>query len=135
MLEIDVDEWYTKDLAFTPNLDTVLLNTVDSYLLPQNHKLVNTLSSLLNNPFEIPSKFGFLEPQGSALPLSSKMGGLVDFTAIEMMSFPHFPQTSDGFMWFQNSEEGSGKMLFLNKSKVLRRLDLLPPSGTQPTLF
>ncbi|KAL5079953.1 hypothetical protein RYX36_008374 [Vicia faba] len=124
MLEIDVDEWYIKDMAFPPNLDTVLLNTVDSvtssscspsssvfnaldpslsnlrYRLPQNHKLVDTLSSLLNNPFEIPSKFGFLEPQRSTLPSSSKMGGFVDFTAIEKMSFPHLPQTSDGFMGF-----------------------------------
>ncbi|CAI8599029.1 unnamed protein product [Vicia faba] len=159
MLEIDADEWYMKDMAFPPNLDTVLLNTVDSvtssscspsssvfnaldpslsnlqYLLPQNHKPVDTLSSLLNNPFEIPSEFGFLEPQGSALPPSSKIGGLVDFAATEMMSLPHLPQTSNGFMGFQNSEEGSGKSLFLNRSKVLRPLDSLPPSGTQPTLF
>ncbi|CAK8568071.1 unnamed protein product [Lathyrus sativus] len=160
MLEIDDDdEWYMKDMAFPPNLDTVLLNTVDSvsssscspsstvfnaldpslsnlqYLLPQNHKPVDTLSSLLNNPFEIPCEAGFLEPQGSALPPSPKMGSLVDFTATEMMSLPHLAQTSNGFMGFQNSEEGSGKSLFLNRPKVLRPLDSLPPSGTQPTLF
>ncbi|KAL5053333.1 hypothetical protein RYX36_034015 [Vicia faba] len=140
MLEIDADEWYMKYMAFPPNLDTVLLNTVDSitssscspsssvfnaldpslsnlqYLLHQNHKPVDTLSYLLNKPFEIPYEFGFLEPQGSSLPHSSKMGGLVDFTATKMMSFPHLPQTS-------------------NRSKVLRLLDSLPPSGTQPTLF
>ncbi|KAL5059746.1 hypothetical protein RYX36_031350 [Vicia faba] len=42
------------------------------------------------------------------------MGGLVDFIAIEKMSLPHLPQTNYGFMGFQNSEEGSGKTLFLH---------------------
>ncbi|CAL5204477.1 unnamed protein product [Lathyrus oleraceus] len=158
MLIDNDDEWYMKDMAFPPNLDAVLLNTVDSvssssgspsstvfnaldpslsnlqYFLSQNTKPDDSLSSLLNNPFEIPCEAGFLEPQGSALPPSPNMGSLVDFTAVEM-SLPHLPQTNNGFMGFQNSEEGSGKSLFLNRPKVLRPLDSLPPSGTQPTLF
>ncbi|MCI48254.1 BHLH transcriptional factor, partial [Trifolium medium] len=48
---------------------------------------------------------------------------------------PQINNGFNGFMGFQNSQEGSGKSLFLNRSKILRPLDSLPSSGTQPTLF
>ncbi|XP_004501748.1 transcription factor ICE1-like [Cicer arietinum] len=168
MLEMDhEEEWYMmKDMAFSPNLDNVLLQTVDSvsssscspsssifntldpspshlqqYFLSPNHKPMNNVSSLLNNnnnnnnnPFDIPCEVGFLDPQASSVA-SSLLGSFVDFSSKTHLSLPHLPQNKANFMGFQNSEEGSGKSVFLNRSKILRPLDSLPPSGTQPTLF
>ncbi|XP_045825849.1 transcription factor ICE1 [Trifolium pratense] len=180
MLQINDEdaEWYIRDMAFSPNLDNVLLQTVDSvsssscspsssvfnsldpsapspsnlqYFLPPNPKPINTntFSSLLNNnPFEIPCELGgFLDHQVSMLPGCSSFMGSFDFTsknqlpatsATNQLSLPQLPQINNGFngfMGFQNSQEGSGKSLFLNRSKILRPLDSLPSSGTQPTLF
>lgn len=157
MLEVD-EEWFMmRDMAF----DNVLLQTVDShsasscspsssvfntlepsssqYFLPPNPK-PPTLSSLLN-PFDM----GFLDPQGSTT--SSLLGSFVElnnskpqltlpnFTSGTTMTMPHLPQSNTSFGGFQNLEEASGKTPFLNRSKILRPLESLPPSGAQPTLF
>lgn len=88
----------------------------------------------------MPCEVGFLDPQASAP--SSLLGGFVDFTSKPQLtlpnlssSVPHLPQSNIGFAGFQNLEEGSGKPLFLNRPKILRPLESLPPYGAQPTLF
>lgn len=95
---------------------------------PQNQKPIN--------PFDLPCELGFLDHQASAMATSSFMGSFVDFASktpltatTTQLSLPHLPQINNAFMGFQNSQEGSGKSLFL------RPLDSLPSSGTQPTLF
>jgi len=100
-------------------------NHLQYFLPPQNHKPIN--------PFDL----GFLDHQASTMAVSSFMGSFVDFAsktpltaaATTQLSLPHLPQINNAFMGFQNSQEGSGKSLFL------RPLDSLPSSGTQPTLF
>ncbi|KAK7350735.1 hypothetical protein VNO77_09644 [Canavalia gladiata] len=161
MLEVD-DEWYMtnhqQDMSFSPNFvdpDNLLLHAVDSssscspsssvfnnldpsasqvqYFLPPNPK-PTTFSSLLN-PFDM---VGFLDPQASSsLPLlnrassSSLLGNMTSDTT-QLIT----PQSNTAFAGFQNLEEGSvSKPLFFNRSKILRPLDSLPPSGAQPTLF
>lgn len=92
----------------------------------------------------MPCEVGFLEPQASTA--SSLLGGFVDLTSKPQLtipnlssgtqlSVPHLNQSNTGFAEFQNFEESSGKTLFLNRSKILRPLESLPPSGAQPTLF
>jgi len=108
-------------------------NHLQYFLPPQNHKPIN--------PFELPCELGFLDHQASTMATSSFISSFVDFaskapltatattTTTTQLSLPHLPQINNAFMGFQNSQEGSGKSLFL------RPLDSLPSSGTQPTLF
>lgn len=120
-------------------------------------------SSLLNvvcsnpfdNGFDLGCEPGFLAPlQGIQ---SSNSPGLMGFTGLssqtqmgtpELSSSSEFPIsrllpasdstgslghgfTPTGFEGF----DGSGNSLFLNRSKVLRPLEVFPPVGAQPTLF
>ncbi|XP_061347391.1 transcription factor ICE1-like [Gastrolobium bilobum] len=139
------------------NLDPSLSQV--QYFLPPNPKpttiTTTTLPSLLN-PFDMGCEVAFLEPQASTTsPVlnrassSSLLGGFVDLSSKNQLALPNMcsdsqlaiasmhqlPQSSTGFAGFQNLEEGSGKPLFLNRSKILRPLESLPPSGAQPTLF
>ncbi|XP_027357488.1 transcription factor ICE1-like isoform X2 [Abrus precatorius] len=154
-----------QDMTFSPNFadpDNLLLHAVDSssscspsssvfnnldpspsqvqYFLPSNPK-PTTLSSLLN-PFDMACEVGFLDPQASSsLPLLSRASSLLgNQLALPSMNsetqLTTTPQSSTAFAGFQNLEEGSAsKPLFLNRSKILRPLESLPPSGAQPTLF
>ncbi|QCE14611.1 transcription factor MYC2 [Vigna unguiculata] len=155
MLELD-DEWYisnhhhhnshhSQDITFSPTFpdsDNLLLPAVDSssscspsssvftnldpssshlhYFLPPK---APTLSSLLN-PFDIP----FLDPQASS--------------SFPLLPSAHFPSdtppqtaTATAFAGFHSLEDGSSKPLFHQRSKILRPLESLPPSGAAPTLF
>ncbi|KAI9114343.1 hypothetical protein K1719_014571 [Acacia pycnantha] len=115
-----------------------------------------TLPSLLNvapsnNPldhgFDVGCDVGFLEPQASS---SSLLRGFTDFSSNNnnqislpnLCSDPRVPTsgisqlTDNSFSGFRGfDEEGPGKPLFLNRPKILRPLESLPPSGAQPTLF
>ncbi|KAK7303089.1 hypothetical protein RJT34_13988 [Clitoria ternatea] len=155
---------HNQDLTFSPNFtdpDTLLLHAVDSssscspfnnldpasssqvqYFIPPKPA---TLSSLLN-PFDMVSEVGFLEPQvssSSSLPLLNRAPSLLGG---QLLSFPNMNSdtqltTTQGnnntttFAGFQSLEEGSAKPMFMNRSKILRPLESLPPSGAQPTLF
>lgn len=105
-------------------------------------------SSLLNvtNPFENGFDLGcetaflgqYQPNQGSNL-----MGfGGTEFQANQLLSVPDNAATiggGGGFgdMGFEGSFDGSssGNSLFFNRAKVLRPLEVLPPLGSQPTLF
>ncbi|KAK7353811.1 hypothetical protein VNO80_19263 [Phaseolus coccineus] len=151
MLELD-DEWYIsshhqhnnhhpQDMTFSPTFpdsDNLLLPAVDSsssssvftnldpssshlhYFLPPKPP---TLSSLLN-PFDIP----FLDPQASS--------------SFPLLPSTHFPSdtppqtaTATAFAGFHSLDDGSSKPLFHHRSKILRPLESLTPSGAPPTLF
>ncbi|OIW15378.1 hypothetical protein TanjilG_20290 [Lupinus angustifolius] len=143
------------------NLDPSQLH--QCFLSPNNAKL-NPLSSLLknnnnnnnNNPFEMGCEVGFMEPQASTTSpsllnrtSSSLLGGFNDLNTKNQLVLPNLcssaatsiiqlHQNTTKFAGFQNNfEEGSGgnKAMFVNRSKILRPLDSLPPSGAQPTLF
>ncbi|CAL0305211.1 unnamed protein product [Lupinus luteus] len=142
------------------NLDP---SQVHQYFLPPNNPKPNTFSSLLNNnnnnnnnnPFEMGCEVGFLEPQASTTSpsvlnrtSSTLLGAFDDLNSKNQLStLPNLAssniiqlqQDATNFAGFQNSfEEGSGgnnKAMFLNRSKILRPLESLPPSGAQPTLF
>ncbi|KAE9604240.1 hypothetical protein Lal_00001683 [Lupinus albus] len=143
------------------NLDPSQLH---QFFLPPNNPKPNTFSSLLNNnnnnnnnnnPFEMGCEVGFLEPQASTTSpsvlnrtSSSLLGSFNDLNSknplsnipnLGSSSIMQLHQNTTNFAGFQNNfEEGSGgnnKALFLNRSKILRPLESLPPSGAQPTLF
>ncbi|KAE9587369.1 hypothetical protein Lal_00004528 [Lupinus albus] len=137
------------------NLDP---SQVHQYFLPSNNTKLNPLSSLLNNnnnPFEMGCEVGFLEPQASTTSpsllnrtSSSLLGGFNEFNTKNHLALPNLGssatsitelhQNTTKFAGFQNNfEEGfeGNKAMFLNRSKILRPLDSLPPSGAQPTLF
>ncbi|KAK7316858.1 hypothetical protein RJT34_00616 [Clitoria ternatea] len=128
------------------NLDPSSSSQVQYFLPPKPA----TLSSLLN-PFDMVSEVGFLEPQvssSSSLPLLNRASS---FLGGQLLSLPNMnsdtqlttPQSSSSnnnnnntsFAGFQSLEEGSAKPMFMSRSKILRPLESLPPSGAQPTLF
>ncbi|KAK7282125.1 hypothetical protein RIF29_10685 [Crotalaria pallida] len=133
---------------------------VHQYFLPQNNPNPNALSSRLNtttttNTFEMGCEVGFLETQASTTsPILNRTsspsllgGGFNDFNSKNQLStLPNLGATSitqlhqnttNNFVFQSNFGEGSGgnKAVFLNRSKILRPLESLPPSGAQPTLF
>ncbi|XP_043725189.1 transcription factor ICE1-like [Telopea speciosissima] len=130
--------------------------------LPQKSCLSSLLNVVCSNPFEsgfdLGCDAGFLPPlqgnQNMNSPALMNNGGgvLTEFTGLsseaqmgipDLSSSSQFPSTrflpmadntstvGDGFGGF----EGSGNQLFLNRSKVLRPLEIFPPVGAQPTLF
>ena len=117
--------------------------------------LLNVCSNPFDNGFDLGCEPGFLAPlQGNH---SSNSAGLMGFTGLSsqtQMGAPELSSTSDfpisrllpasdgignlgagfaltGFEGF----DGSGNSLFLNRSKVLRPLEVFPSVGAQPTLF
>ena len=128
------------------------------YFLPPKPNLSSLLNIVSSNPldhgFDMGCEVGFLEHQAST---SSAMlnkgggflGGINDLSSNNQISLPNLcsdpqfsttrmlqlPENSGNFVGFRNFEDNSGKALFLNRSKILRPLESLPPSGAQPTLF
>ncbi|CAL5325493.1 unnamed protein product [Camellia sinensis] len=92
-----------------------------------------------NNPFENGFDLGcdtnFLENHNCNSPMLMGFNGL-------SWSSSEFPATrlvqisdNNAAIGFEGSSSGYGDAPFLNRSKVLRPLEILQPVGTQPTLF
>ncbi|CAL0306726.1 unnamed protein product [Lupinus luteus] len=111
-----------------------------------------TFSSLLNtNPLEHgfdhnSYEVGFLEPQASNSNNTSnnnQLSTLSSYLSLDphletmcMSMIPQVPQSSVGFDGFHNFQESSRDALVLNRSNILKPLEILPQSGAiQPTLF
>lgn len=111
----------------------VVFNTLHTSQIPYFPPLLNDIHN---------NAFSFLEAQASSEAL---LGGFTDFTSnndqitlpslcpdpkIQTLGIPHVTEAV-----FGGFEEGLEKPMFVNRPKMLRPLESLPPSGAQPTLF
>ncbi|XP_057465516.1 transcription factor ICE1-like [Actinidia eriantha] len=98
------------------------------------------LNVVYNNPFEngfdLGSDTNLLSNHTSNSPLLmgfNGMGSQFEMGSTQLSSSSEILATSGGFVPIDF--ESSGDALFLNRSKVLRPLEISPPVGAQPTLF
>ncbi|GFY83214.1 basic helix-loop-helix (bHLH) DNA-binding superfamily protein [Actinidia rufa] len=98
------------------------------------------LNVVYNNPYENGFDFGsdtnLLSNHTSNSPLLMGFNGLssqFEMGSTQLSSSSEILATSGGFVPIDF--ESSGDALFLNRSKVLRPLEISPPVGAQPTLF
>ncbi|KAA8548288.1 hypothetical protein F0562_004717 [Nyssa sinensis] len=124
--------------------------------LPPKSCFSTLFNVVCNSPFDNGFDFGadanFLANQSSNSPVLMGFNGLSSQTQMstpELSSSSEFPTTRFLQMSDNNNNaiggvftpigfegfEGSGNATFLNRSKVLRPLEVLPPLGAQPTLF
>lgn len=126
---------------------------------PSKNCMASLLGNVCSNPFDggfdLGCDTGFLPPMQSNSPLLGNRGGgvLPGFSSLatdsqmgaqELSSSAHFPMgrllpapENAGIdpTIFSSFEGSSENVLFPNRAKVLRPLEIFPPMGAQPTLF
>uniref|UniRef100_A0A5B6ZQW1 Putative inducer of CBF expression 2 n=1 Tax=Davidia involucrata TaxID=16924 RepID=A0A5B6ZQW1_DAVIN len=130
---------------------TFTLDQSQSFLPPKSC-FSSLFNVVCNNPFDNGFDLGcdahFLANQSSNSPVLMGFNGLSSQTQMgtpELSSSSEFPATRFLPISDYNAAiagaftpigyEGSGNALFVNRSKILRPLEVLPPVGAQPTLF
>lgn len=124
----------SQTFNFDPSLAHPFLPPPSSCFSSLFNVVCNNNNIPFENGFDLGCDTNFLENHNCNSPMLMGFNGLSwssEFPATRLVQI----SDNNAAIGFEGSSSGDGDALFLNRSKVLRPLEILQPVGTQPTLF